>query len=150
MTDIMDEKDKEILSLLSSNAKLTVNQLSKKTNIPATTIHNRIKRLEQAGVIRGYSVIVDQTKTGKPISAFVLITITYDHSQTRKFFQQGVVKKIRGMENVESTAIVTGGTDVVVKVNLENIGALNYFITEKLRNIEGIDKTQTLVILKEF
>ena len=51
----MDKKDKTILELLNENSKLTTSQISKKTIIPITTVHNRIKKLEKEGIITGYT-----------------------------------------------------------------------------------------------
>ena len=50
----------------------------------------------------------------------------------------------------EEVMIVTGGTDILLKINVESIEALNDFIIKKLRNIDGVDKTNTMVILNEF
>ncbi len=85
MTQDIDSKDFEILELLKSNSKLTVQQIARKTSIPPTTIHNRIKQMEESGVIRGYSITVDKTKIGMPISVFILVTIHYDHTKTKNF-----------------------------------------------------------------
>ncbi len=146
----MDYKDRELMELLCSDGKLTVLQLAKKTGIPPTTVHNRIKRMENEGIIRGYTAIIDRAKTGLPISAFILITISYEHATAHKLFQQGIAETIRKMPGVDHSSIVTGATDILIKVNLESLNALNEFLIEKLRNVNGIDKTQTLVILKEF
>ena len=62
MLNDMDEKDKRILALLRKDAKQRVSQLAKKTGLPTTTVHNRIKRMEKGGIIRGYTVIPDYKK----------------------------------------------------------------------------------------
>ena len=54
------------------------------------------------------------------------------------------------MDEVDSADIVAGGTDMIIKVRAESMKRLNEFITEKLRNIKGIDKTQTLMVLEEL
>ena len=58
----INEKDRKILDVLKKNAKLTTSQISKKTNIPITTVHNRIKKLEQQEIIKGYTIVLNQEK----------------------------------------------------------------------------------------
>ena len=114
----IDSKDLEILTLLKSNSKLTVQQLSRKTGIPPTTIHNRIKQMEDAGVIKGYSIVVDKIKVGLPVSVYILVTIHYDHTKTKKFSQKEVAKQIKSIPGVDHVSIVTGKTDILVKADL--------------------------------
>jgi len=145
----LDEKDKKILSILKTNAELTSSQISKKTAIPITTVHNRIKKLKQNGIIKNFTVNIDYEKLGKQLAAYILITINQS-ILGKKISQHNIGKKLKAMDEVESTDIVAGGTDMIIKVRSESMSKLNEFITEKLRNIEGIDKTQTLMVLEEI
>jgi len=150
MEDILDGKDKKILTLLIQNSKLTTQQISRKIAVPVTTVHNRIKKLEKLGVIKNYTLTIDLARIGKPISAYVFATVVYSRESHKKFSQEDIAKKIRSIEGVDGVSIVTGGTDIILRVNLGSISALNDFVTKKLRNIEGIDKTETVVIMDEF
>ena len=58
----MDEKDEQILQILLINSKLSTHQISKKTGIPITTVHNRIKKLTKKGIIKGYTIVIDHKK----------------------------------------------------------------------------------------
>jgi Lrp/AsnC family transcriptional regulator for asnA, asnC and gidA len=69
----LDDRDFEILEALRENAKLSVFQLSKKTGIPPTTIHNRIKKLRQNGVITNYTIKFDREKLGQGFCALIFI-----------------------------------------------------------------------------
>lgn len=143
----LDEKDILILDILRNDASKTKKQIAKKLNLPLTTVHNRISKLEKEGVISGYRAIVDSKKLGLDVSAFINISVSYgswDYSQTE------TAKKIRSLEGVESVAIVAGGTDMVAKVRKKNTDALNDFVVNHLRKIPGIDKTTTMIILSEF
>ena len=73
---MIDEKDLKIISLLKENAKLSMQQIAKKTLIPITTVHNRIKKLEKSGIIKGYTINLDDKKL-QSISAFILVTVDY-------------------------------------------------------------------------
>ncbi|MBW2977653.1 Lrp/AsnC ligand binding domain-containing protein, partial [Candidatus Woesearchaeota archaeon] len=68
----------------------------------------------------------------------------------KKISQHDIGKKLKLFDEVESADIVAGGTDMIIKVRSESMKNLNIFITEKLRNVEGIDKTQTLMVLEEI
>ena len=89
-------------------------------------------------------------KIGKHISAYILIVVDYKSLKENKITQHELAKKIRQHEFVEETAMVTGGTDIIIKVRVKNIDELDYFVTKYLRNINGIEKTQTMVILNEL
>ena len=146
----LDEKDQKIIELLTINSKLTSHKISKKTSIPITTIHNRIKRLEKEGIIKKFSIELDKKKIGKHISAYILVTVNYPHEERKKFSQEDTARKIRAIDGVESVSIVTGETDIILKLSIESIEKLNELITKKLRNIDGVESTRTLVILNEF
>lgn len=144
----LDEKDIEILGILKKDSQLTTRQISKKMNMPITTVHHRIKKLEQAGVIKGYTVILDNEKLGRAVAAYILVSV--DYKADSKISQASIAKKIKNYSDVEEVAIVTGTTDILVKVRMKAIGDLNHFVTDLLRNIEGVDKTQTMVVLQEI
>lgn len=146
----MDKKDEKILELLRENSKLTTNQISKKLLIPITTVHNRIKKLEKEGIIKKYTVEFDNKKLGKNLAAFIHITVDYKLLKEMKISQQDLAKKIKQNESVEEAAMVTGVTDIIIKVRVKDVDELDYFVTKHLRNIEGIEKTQTMVILNEI
>ena len=146
----MDEKDKKILKLLKENSKLTTQQISKKILIPITTVHNRIKKMEKEGIINKFTIELDNKKIGKNISAYIHIVVDYKSLQENKITQHELAKKLKQNEFVEEAAMVTGGTDIIIKVRVGNIDDLDNFVTKYLRNINGIEKTQTMVILNEL
>ncbi|MFH1257616.1 MAG: Lrp/AsnC family transcriptional regulator [Candidatus Micrarchaeota archaeon] len=143
----LDETDLRLISELESDASITKKKLARKLNIPLTTIHNRIRKMEITGVIRGYRAAIDKKKIGKGVAAFVDITVSY---VSPDFSQQEIGKRLAAMPEVDEVAIVTGGTDLQLKVYVNSTDELNDFITRKLRAIKGIDKTNTRVILQEI
>lgn len=147
---MIDEKDLKILDVLKENSKLTTNQIAKKINIPITTIHNRIKKLEKEEVIKKYSVELNYKKLGKSILCYVLITAISMMPNGRKIFQEDVARNIKKLPGVEEVIILTGGTDMMIKVRLESINELNDFLIKRLRKIDGVDKTQTMIVLNSI
>ncbi len=145
----LDKKDHSIISQLEHDAKLTTGQISKKLNIPVTTVHNRIKKLEEKGIIKGYTVRLDHAKLGKPMLAYILVSVSYNLPSGKKIEQNELASKLRKFEEVEEVSITTGGTDILLKVRSSTVEELNDFIIKKLRSVDGIDKTQTMLVLSQ-
>ncbi len=145
----IDGKDLRILDVLKNNAKLTTSQISKKVSLPITTVHNRIKRLTQQGIIKNFTINIDHEKLGKTICAYIFVTVDYTLKSGKKLEQKDIAFKIKKNSYVESVDMVTGETDIIIKLRTTNISELNNFITRTLRNIDGVDRTQTLVVLDE-
>lgn len=146
----LDEKDIQVLEELKENAKRTTSQISKRINIPITTVHNRIKKLEKLGIIKRYTVEVDYKKLDKPMTAYVMVQVIYMLPSGIKVMQEDVAKEIKSLPEVESVELLTGTTDMLVKVRVKDVDELNEFIIRKLRKIEGVDKVQTSVVLSKM
>ena len=146
----LDDKDLRILDILKENSNLTTSNIAKKVNLPITTVHNRIKKLERTGIITSYTVVIDYKKLGKPIQSHILVTVNYTLSDGTKIKQEDVAKKIRKLAGVEKVSIITGGIDMIINVRVSDVDELNSFVIDKLRSIDGVDKTQTTMVLSEF
>ena len=72
----IDEKDYAILEVLKENSGLSIQKIAKKTGIPIATVHNRIKKLKQEGIIERYTIVIDKAKLGRKMTAHVLIKTT--------------------------------------------------------------------------
>ena len=144
-----DEKDNKVLKALAENSKARTSQLSKELRMPITTVHNRIKKLEKEGIIKSYTIIQDYKKLGKDILGYILVTVMYTLPSGEKISQEQVAKKIKAL-GAEEVSIVAGGTDIIVKIRVKDVAELNDFVIKKLRAIDGVDKTQTLIVLSSF
>ncbi|MCK9595677.1 Lrp/AsnC family transcriptional regulator [Candidatus Pacearchaeota archaeon] len=145
----LDKKDIKILTLLQVDSNLTTSQISKKTGIAITTVHNRIKKMQKQEIIKNYTINIDFEKIGKPLKAFILISVNQD-SSNKNISQNEVGRKIKRLEGIQEVDIVTGTTDILVKIRAENMPVLNDLITNQLRKIPGVDKTQTMMVLEEI
>jgi len=144
----IDQKDREIINELINNSRQTVGKLGKKLGMPPTTIHNRIKKLEAEGVIMNYTANINYKVLGRPVMALIGITVNYN-VESKKIRQRDVAKKIKSLEGVREVTILTGGMDIIAKVLAKDIDDLNEIVTEKLRDIDGVDKTQTMIVLTQ-
>ncbi|PIU21718.1 MAG: AsnC family transcriptional regulator [Candidatus Diapherotrites archaeon CG08_land_8_20_14_0_20_34_12] len=145
----MDEKDRLILDVLKENSSLSHREIAKKTHIPLTTVHNRIKKMQKEKLIKKYTIQLDSEKLGLGLAAYIMVTVN-QHIAGKKISQQEIAKLIKKFSCVESADIVTGQTDLLVKVRCANIKDLDNFITKDLRSIEGIDKTISMIVLEEI
>ncbi len=143
----IDDKTEQILKFLSENSKLSSKELSKKTRIPLTTIHHRIKRLREEGIIKKYTIELDYDKLGMNFCAYIMASVNYNPKG--KTSQKEIAKKIKKISFVESVDVITGDMDLLIKVRVKNMPQLNKLITQELRNIEEIDKTKTISVLEE-
>jgi len=147
----MDEKDIRILEALKLDSRQTTNDIWRKTEIPQTTIHNRIKKLKDKGIIKRFTIELNKKLIDRGLSAYIFCTVSYRTLKGEKVSQFDVASNIKRMiEEVEEVSIVTGEIDLIVKVAVKDVDALNEFVIKKLRNIEGVEKTITSVVLTEM
>ena len=146
---IIDEKDRKILDVLSEHADYTTRQIAKKTLLPVTTIHNRIKKLRKEGIIKRYTVDLDHKKLGKGLFVIIMVSVDYKSLRDLKKDQHMLAKELKKLGAVEKVYTVTGGTDMVVRARVKDMEEYDLFLLKKLQKLRGIDKTQTLVVMHE-
>jgi Lrp/AsnC family leucine-responsive transcriptional regulator/Lrp/AsnC family transcriptional regulator len=147
---MIDEKDQQIMDALCKNARLSTKQIAKKTNIPITTVFNRIKNLEKNGIIKNYTCIFDKKKLGRGVSANILLNINFDKLSKKMMNEEDLAEKLLKTTGVESVETISGEADMMIKVSVEDIDRLNDFLTKKLRGFEEIVNVKTFIILKNF
>ena len=141
---MLDKIDKDILRELQVDAKQKTYQLSKKLNIPRTTIHNRIRKLEKEGVIKNYKAIVDPKKLNKKLTVLIGI-VTGLEAGSRE-----VASKLAKIPHVEEVYIISGQFDILVKVRLrdtDELAKLIFSLESGLRSLHGITKTESMIVL---
>jgi len=142
----MDKTDKEILGELAADGKAKIRKISKKTGLPMSTVHHRIARMEKDGLIRKYAAIPDYKKIGLPVCAYVLVNVEYSQIHS----QEAVAREIRKLPNVLEVNIISGEIDIIAKVRSASIDELGETVISRLRNIKGVAKTVTSVVMKEI
>jgi len=141
---MLDEKDVALLELLQENARLTVKELSRKIGSPITTTHARLKRLEREGFIKAYRAILDPKKLGFNTLAYIFISF----SREKGLDQREVASEIAKIPEIQEVHIITGEWDILAKVRVSNVDELGDLVVNKLRNIKGVEKTYTSVVLE--
>lgn len=143
----LDEKDRQILEILKQHAEYTTRQIAKKTLLPVTTIHNRIKKLRNEEIIKKYTIKVDYEKIGENFRAYILISVNLPFLKEKKKTQHDVAKELRRFSFVERVDIVAGGTDLIAIVRVSTVKEFDEVLLGKLQLVEGIEKTQSLIVI---
>lgn len=140
----IDDTDIKILELLQENARMTVKEMSSKLNLSSTPIFERIKKLEKAGIIDHYTVVINQEKLGKKLNAFSHISFKDHSKELIAEFEQ----KIIALPEVKECHYVTGGADFIIKIQVNDIEEYKEFVTEKLFGIRNIAKIESFLSLQ--
>jgi DNA-binding Lrp family transcriptional regulator len=142
----LDRKDLKILRSLQRNCKISTKILARELQMPVTTIYSKIKRMEGLGIVKGYKAILDSKKLGKPVTCFVLISFEYRLPETKQILsQREVAEQISKFPEVQDVHILAGEWDMILKVKAESVEDLGRFVLDKLRKMEGIEKTLSLI-----
>ena len=141
--DNLDTLDMHILSVLQENCKLPLVKIGERVGLSAPSVIERIKKLEEGGVIRGYTAILDARKLGKDITAFIGVSINHPTLITK--FET----KIASFEDIQECHHVTGEYTLLLKVKANNTTSLEELIRQ-IRSIEGVERTETSVVLSTF
>ena len=145
----LDDKDIAILLLIQENSKLTANQIAKKTSTPITTVFAKIKRMEELGIIKQYRAILSPEKLNLGTAAFILASVSYGNkTDGTPITQRDVAEEIARLPDVQEVHIITGDWDLLVKVRAESVDAIGKFVVDKLRRINGLQKTLTCMVFE--
>ena len=139
----LDQKDLAILKLLQQNARITVKEISDKVHLSTTPVHERIKRMEETGVIKQYATLVDHAKVKKNLMVICYVSLK-QHNKTAgaKF-----IKAIHEMNEVIECYNISGEFDFMLKVVVENMDAYYDFHVNKLSEVENIGNVQSAFVM---
>lgn len=135
----MDDKNKQLVALLSANSRESTAELARKLNLSRTAVHERIKKLENTGVIRGYSLRLNKEYLRNLITAHVMIAVN------PKLAKQ-VVSTLRRLRQVQALYAINGEYDLVALIREQTTEDLDD-ILDQLGEIDGIEKTLSSIVL---
>ena len=136
---VLDELDMRILRLLNADARKSFRDIAKAVDASISTISNRVRRLEEEGIISGYAPILDESKLGFDVLSVVGVKI-----HKGKLLQ--VQRRIAKDDRVTHVYDVTGEWDSIVVVRLKNTKELDAFI-KRLGSMDHVENTYTQVVL---
>jgi Lrp/AsnC family transcriptional regulator, regulator for asnA, asnC and gidA len=141
-SDRLDEIDKQILGMLIDDSRIPLSHISKEIGISSPAIRERMRKLEQEGIIKGFSTIVDYKKLGLGLTAF--IGLSMDES---KCCQEDVFIELEKIPRVLEAHFTNGEEDILVKVVTENTETLVDLLGQ-MNAIDGVNRTKTMIALK--
>ena len=138
----MDQKDSQLIALLRQDARTSVATLAKKLAVSRGTITNRIRKLEDDGVIVGYSVRLRPEAQPQKIRAWMNVRVEGNQSRA-------VIASLLGEPSVESLHDTNGRWDILAEIHADDVAALSQ-VLERVRLIKGISTTETNILLASF
>jgi Lrp/AsnC family transcriptional regulator, leucine-responsive regulatory protein len=139
----LDKKDLEILRLLQENARITIKEISGKIHLSTTPVHERIKRMEESGVIKQYVTLVNHDKVKKGLMVICYVSLK-QHSKNAgvKF-----IKTIHELNEVVECFSISGEFDFLLKVICEDMNTYYDFHVNKLSQIENMGHVQSIFVM---
>jgi len=141
----VDDIDIRILRILEKEGRITHEELSKRLNLSRPAIHQRVVKLEQAGVIKGYRTDIEWSKAGQPLRALVFINVKT--SDFNGLMDEIVNIKVKGLD-IEECLRITGQWCVMLRIRAEETSQITLLHDEVLK-IQGVIETFTMLILSE-
>jgi Lrp/AsnC family transcriptional regulator, regulator for asnA, asnC and gidA len=138
----IDDLDLKILSELSKDASISVPRLSKKININASVVYSRIKRLLKRGLIKKFTIVINDEALGFSVRS--LTGINMDSK-----LRDNVLNELFKIPEVREIAEVTGRFDILVTMTARSLDEIHQLISEKVGHVEGVQKTETFIEMRK-
>jgi DNA-binding Lrp family transcriptional regulator len=139
----VDAKDLSILRLLQENARITVKEISEKIHLSTTPVHERIKRMEDNGVIRQYVTLVDAEKVKRGLTVICNISLRQHGREAGGKF----IEEIMQMPEVVECYNISGEFDFMLKIVAENMNAYYDFHVNRLSEMENMGNIQSVFVM---
>lgn len=139
----LDDTDRRILSLLVQDAKLPYSEIARQLHVSGGTIHSRMTRLEELGIVRGATLDLDMTKVGFGIQAFLGIFLL------KSSYCDSVIAQLREIPEVVSLHFTTGSYNLFARLACRDTQHLRNVLHDRVQQIEGVERTETLISLEE-
>jgi Lrp/AsnC family leucine-responsive transcriptional regulator len=138
----LDGVDVQLLGLLAADARASLRSLGAAVGLSGPSVADRISRLSERGVVRGFTVDIDWARLGLPTVAHIsLLTDKSSHIEQ-------IVDELRGIERVEEISIVTGTTDLLVRARVADLIELRQLLVEHIWPIPGIQRVETALAVE--
>lgn len=139
----LDEIDKKILSILTKNAKTPYTDIAKEIHVSGGTVHVRMNKMEEMGIVKGANLLVDYEKLGYDVAAFLGIYLN------KSSLYDDVAAQLAKIPEVVGAHYTTGTYSIFAKIICRNTNHLRDVLHDKIQPIEGIQRTETFISLQE-
>ena len=138
----LDTKDQGLLAMLRADARLSVVDLAKRLGVSRATVQNRMRRLEEQGVILGYTIAMGSAVEAPAVRAHMCI-------RAESSSEASVIQSLRGNPQVTAVHHTTGRWDLIAEIQTDSLSSFNR-IVGSLRLIEGVTATETNLLLDSY
>lgn len=142
---LLDAVDRRLLALLQEDGKRSVKELADEVGLTKTPVYERIRRLEEEGVIRGYVALVDKGKFPPRMTAFCSVTLHHQATDHVEAF----VEAVRSFEEVLDCYIIGGEFDVLLRVVCADLQAYYGFVTGTIAALPNVANTRSFFVIAE-
>jgi DNA-binding Lrp family transcriptional regulator len=138
----LDAVDRALLAALRADGRQSMRELAARTGIARASAYTRVARLRDAGVITGFTAVVDPARAGRPLAAYI-------HLRVRQQAWKTLRERLLALDGVEHAAQVSGDFDVIVLVRTSGAAALRELVLERLQTMPEVRGTSTSMIFDE-
>ena len=142
----MDKIDLNLLKLLQSDGRLTNAELAEKTGLSASACHRRVKQLEESGVISGYAAVVDRSKIGLAVLAYVFVKLESHAEDLLDDFE----KRVKTIDEVVACYAISGGGDYILQVVAKDMDSFAEVALKKLVRLPGVKDSSSHFVLSNM
>ncbi len=139
----LDQLDHQILALLVEDGKMAYTDIAKQLFVSSGTIHVRMKKMEELGIVVGSSLTLDYHKLGYDVTAFLGIYLE------KSSLYEEVTEHLQGIPEVVSANYTTGAYGILCKIVCKDTNHLRQVLQDKIQKIPGIQRTETFISLEE-
>jgi Lrp/AsnC family leucine-responsive transcriptional regulator len=141
---MLDTYDRSIVHLLAADGRMPVNELAEQVNLSPTPVSRRLKRLEQEGIITGYSALIDERRMGFNFSVFVSVRLEKQIDDILARFENAVT----AMPEVVDCWLMTGNHDYLLRVVTRDIADFERFLVGQLTRVDGVASIESSIPLR--
>lgn len=141
----LDDLDRRLLALLQRDGRATSVELARRLGLSPPGLQRRLRRLEAAGVVRGYTALVDRAAVGLDLLCFVEVKLAHHRPDCVARFRDAV----QAIPEVLECHYLTGESDYLIKIVVPNHKALETVLFEGLMRIDGVDRIHTSIVVNE-
>jgi len=141
----LDDKNRQILEILQKNAKLSIKDIASRIGLSFSPTYERIKNMEESGVISRYVAIVDRHKIGLKVAVYCSITLKEQSKTTLIEFEES----IKNIPEIVETVSVSGNYDYMLKIVAPDIESYNKFVVDVISNLPSIGQYHSSIVMTE-
>jgi len=136
---MLDEKDSAILDELTKDSRKTTKAIARSLKIPRATVHDRIVKMEQRGVIRRYTAVPDYHQLGLGVSAFVLVQFEPEDGVS----QRETAEEIASIPGIFEVHLISGEYDILLHIRGSSMEEIGKLVIDRLREVKGVSRSLT-------